>query len=84
LLLDEHLLWLRSAPILNLSNIKDIPGQVAFFLLPSKWAVVSKDIVHVLSSSMVVIMGLLVVIGLYLKRSRFIELLVNPGKKTRA
>ncbi|WP_214660527.1 mechanosensitive ion channel domain-containing protein [sulfur-oxidizing endosymbiont of Gigantopelta aegis] len=82
LLLDEHLLWLRSAPVLNFSNITDIPAQVAFFLLPSKWELVSKDIIHVLSSSIALIFGLLVVIALYIKRTRFMKLLVNTGKKT--
>lgn len=82
-LLDEHLLWLRSAPVFNLDNIKDIPGQVVFFLLPSKWGVFSKDLFHVLSSSIPLATGLLLVVFLFIKKRRFKELLINTGKKTK-
>ena len=82
-LLDEHLLWLRSAPLLNLANIKDVPGQVLIFLLPSKWGVFSGDLIYILSSSIPLVIGLFLVLILWIKKRRFKILLINTGKKTR-
>lgn len=82
-LLDEHLLWLRNAPVLNLVNIKDIPEQVLFFLLPSKWGVFSGDLIHTISSSIPLLIGLFFALFLWIIKRRIKQLLINTGKKTR-
>ncbi len=82
-LIDEHLLWLRSAPPINLENIKDIPEQVVFFLSPSKWFVFVNDFSLMLNSSVLIIPGFLLIVFLLLKKQKLKTLIIHTGQKTK-
>ena len=82
-LLDKHLFWLRNAPLLNIKDIINIPQQTAILLSPSKWVTAFNDLVHILGSSVEMIVALVVFFALIFKLRRLKELLINTGKKTR-
>ena len=82
-LLDEHLLWLRSTPPLNMDNIKNIPGQIILFLSPSKWIGFANDFVHMLNTSILVIPSLLLIVFLWLKKRKLENLITHIGRKTK-
>ena len=81
-LLDEHLFWLRNAPVASLDNLKKIPKQFALFLSPSKWRNFANDFVTMLQTSFKIIPGVLLIFILLIKRRRIKELLINTGHKT--
>jgi len=82
-LLDQHLFWLRSASILNLDNLKEIPGHIKFLIQPGNWFSFANDFFTISRSSYQVIPGFLLFIFLLYKRSRIKELLINTGHKTK-
>ncbi|MCW8928937.1 MAG: mechanosensitive ion channel [Gammaproteobacteria bacterium] len=82
-LIDEHLLWLRSAPPINLDNIKNIPEQVIFFLSPIQWLGFVNDFIHMLNSSLFILPGVLFIIFLFIKKHKLESLIVHTGQKTK-
>ncbi len=83
-LLGEHIFWLRSAPVIDMNNIMNIPGQITFILSPSKWNEFLKDFIHMLNySSIIYPFVLFIIIVLIFQKNKIKQLLVNTGKKTR-
>lgn len=83
-LLAKHMFWLRSASMINMDNIKNIPGQLNFYLSPEKWQEFIKDFIHMLQYSPVIYpVVMLIIILLLLKKRRVVELLLNTGIKTK-
>ena len=82
-LLDEHLFWLRSAPVLNVDNIKNIPSQVLFYISPANWNVFLKDVLHTLKNTPVTFsVVMLFIIILISQKRKFKEKLIEAGEKT--
>ncbi len=82
-LLDEHLFWLRSAPVLNLQILRNIPQQVTFFLAPSKWLDFVNEFITMVSTSFYILPGLLFFGFILFKKNHLNKLLINIGLKTR-
>lgn len=82
-LLDEHLFWLRSAPVIGIDNLKEIPEQIKFLLLPSRWLSFLNEFVVMLFSSFYLIPALILILFFVVKKSRIKELLIHTGQKTR-
>ncbi len=82
-LLDQHLFWLRSAKVLNLDNLKGVPGHLQFLIQPDNWLNFLNDFFTISRSSYQVIPGILLLIFLLYKRTKIKELLIGTGHKTK-
>jgi len=81
--LDEHLFWLRSAPVLNLQNLKNIPEQISFFLQPEKWLRFLNDLIVVVKTSNYIFPILLFLSVFLYKKAHLTRLLIETGLKTK-
>ena len=77
--LDEKLLWIRSAPSMNLATIVAIPGQVADLLAPGHWHEVFKNLTARMTSSPLFMLLLALFAALLWKASHFRVLLQATG-----
>jgi potassium efflux system protein len=81
--LDKHLFWLRSATMLNWTNVTNMPEQIRYILDPGLWFNFVQEFFSVSRSFYQSIPGLILIIFLILKRARLKELLIDVGHKTR-
>jgi len=83
LLLDENLFWMRSASILSIKNIENIPGELGFFLNSEKWSIFFNDFIKMINSTFYTPMLIFFVIFFLFKRSAILSTLINTGLKTK-
>ena len=81
--LDKHLFWLRNAPLISVADLKNIPRQMAYFLSLTRWHTVLDDFIHLLVSSIWVILSTLLFVLFLFKTKKLKELIIHVGNKTK-
>ena len=78
--LDEHLLWIRSAPPVSITSFNVIPGQVKSLLSPANWLEVLHSLWQESISSIVMLLTLITVVFLLWKQRAMHAVLYETGK----
>lgn len=82
-LLDKHLLWMRSAPILSTGPLKEIPAQFAWLVSPTNWSTLASSLFDQFSTSPLAVTTLVLLAALFAATSRLRQLLMGTASGRR-
>ena len=79
--LAQHLLWVRSGPLLNLSALLEMPARLTWLLSPTLWHEVATALDNQVTHSPFLVLGLIVVVVLLWKTKSMRGALRETGIK---
>jgi potassium efflux system protein len=68
--LDQHLVWIPSAPLFGFSDLQDVPVAVAWVLSPTSWTATVAAIIDTLLDNLLIALGVLLLLALVVATRR--------------